>query len=125
MDVAQALHSQQPQPPPELSSPSTPPPELEVSPAISLKPSHLRSQPVNSTDRRKSSYEKYSAIALPPLKEEATPISSPAGTLSRSADLSLNQYPSLQIQPERPIDIHLRVSHNYISVSLLTEYSPC
>ncbi|KAI0633313.1 hypothetical protein C8Q77DRAFT_1057913 [Trametes polyzona] len=34
-------------------------------------------------ERRKSSYEKYSAFVLPPLKEEKTPVSSPAGTLAR------------------------------------------
>ncbi|KAH9945670.1 hypothetical protein B0H21DRAFT_860691 [Amylocystis lapponica] len=37
-----------------------------------------------SADKRKSSFEKYSAIALPPLQEEKTPVSSPAGTLARS-----------------------------------------
>ncbi|RDB25209.1 Gelsolin [Hypsizygus marmoreus] len=34
-------------------------------------------------EKRKSSYEKYSAIILPPLKEEVTPTPSPAATLSR------------------------------------------
>lgn len=34
-------------------------------------------------EKRKSSYEKYSAIILPSLKEEATPTPSPAGTLTR------------------------------------------
>lgn len=36
------------------------------------------------TEKRKSSYEKYSAIILPSLKEEATPAPSPAGTLTRA-----------------------------------------
>jgi hypothetical protein len=34
-------------------------------------------------EKRKSAYEKYSAITLPPLKEEATPTQTPAGTLTR------------------------------------------
>lgn len=34
-------------------------------------------------EKRKSAYEKYSAITLPPLKEEATPTQTPAGTLNR------------------------------------------
>lgn len=35
-------------------------------------------------EKRKSSYEKYSAIILPPLKEEATPAHTPVGTLTRT-----------------------------------------
>ena len=35
-------------------------------------------------EKRRSSYEKYSAIILPSLKEEATPAPSPAGTLARA-----------------------------------------
>ncbi|CAL1707916.1 unnamed protein product [Somion occarium] len=34
-------------------------------------------------EKRKSSYERYSAFVLPPLTEEKTPIHSPAGTLTR------------------------------------------
>ncbi|KAK0195469.1 hypothetical protein F5146DRAFT_1100956 [Armillaria mellea] len=43
----------------------------------------LTPQPISPAEKRRSSYERYSAIAMPPLKEEATPTSSPAGTLSR------------------------------------------
>ncbi|KAI0071645.1 hypothetical protein K474DRAFT_1668817 [Panus rudis PR-1116 ss-1] len=39
----------------------------------------------NQAEKRKSSYEKYSAFVLPPLAEEKTPVSSPHGTLSRTA----------------------------------------
>jgi hypothetical protein len=35
-------------------------------------------------ERRKSSYEKYAAIILPPLKEESTPTQTPVGTLTRT-----------------------------------------
>ena len=38
-----------------------------------------------SAEKRKSSYEKYSAFTLPPLVEEKTPASSPANTLPRRA----------------------------------------
>lgn len=38
-----------------------------------------------ATEKRKSSYERYSAIAMPPLAEERTPAVTPAHTFSRSA----------------------------------------
>ena len=38
-----------------------------------------------TAEKRKSSYEKYSAFALPPLLEEKTPVTSPANTLGRHA----------------------------------------
>ncbi|KAI0365644.1 hypothetical protein BV20DRAFT_953838 [Pilatotrama ljubarskyi] len=40
-------------------------------------------------ERRKSSYEKYSAFVLPPLAEEKTPAPSPAGTLARGTAASV------------------------------------
>nr|VWO97078.1 Mixed-linked glucanase [Ganoderma boninense] len=36
-------------------------------------------------EKRKSSYEKYSAFIMPPLAEERTPVASPAGTLKSEA----------------------------------------
>lgn len=46
-----------------------------------------------NAEKRKSSYnDKYAAVALPPLKEE-TPVSSPAGTLARSARPHEEQVP--------------------------------
>ena len=36
-------------------------------------------------EKRKSSYEKYSAFFMPPLAEERTPVASPAGTLKSEA----------------------------------------
>lgn len=44
------------------------------------------SSPVPSRERRKSSYERYTAMALPPLKEEQTPLPTPVHTLSKSAN---------------------------------------
>ena len=49
-----------------------------TSPTVSLP--KLRG-PSSQGEKRKSTYEKYSAIILPPLPEEATPTTSPAGTL--------------------------------------------
>lgn len=47
-------------------------------------------------EKRKSSYEKYSAIILPPLKEEATPTQTPLGTLTRIKE---NQHqPSINVE---------------------------
>lgn len=40
-------------------------------------------------ERRRSSYERYSAIMMPPLREEKTPVPTPAGTLSRSQELNV------------------------------------
>ena len=50
-------------------------------PESPLKPKATLSQ--MQAEKRKSSYERYSAMVLPPLKEEATPTPSPAGTLTR------------------------------------------
>lgn len=49
-------------------------------------------------EKRKSSYEKYSAIILPPLKEEATPTQTPVGTLTRT---NVNQRrPSIKVESQ-------------------------
>lgn len=42
-----------------------------------------------NAEMRKSSYERYSAIAMPTLEEERSPAPSPAGTLARSAALAV------------------------------------
>ena len=49
-------------------------------------------------EQRRSSYEKYSAFIMPPLKEETTPVQSPAGTLARGS-VKLNVKP-LDVMPE-------------------------
>lgn len=92
MDVAQVLQEQFS----SDSAPTTPkveePPVEEVPEAIprldvkslvsSWGTGNSLPSPV-SAEKRKSSYEKYSAFVLPPLVEEKTPVSSPANTLSR------------------------------------------
>ncbi|KAJ7594408.1 hypothetical protein C8J56DRAFT_926702 [Mycena floridula] len=88
MDVAQVLNDPSVLTPPETDEELAPPMPEPVQPPISPKPPVVRPQSVTSTiqsERRRSSYEKYSAIILPPLKEETTPLQSPAVTLSKSA----------------------------------------
>lgn len=79
MDVAQAFNESTSVTGSEIS---VPPAEIteQFSP---IGHPRLSPQPVSPAEKRRSSYERYSAIAMPPLKEEATPTSSPAGTLSR------------------------------------------
>lgn len=48
-------------------------------------------QPSPKLERRKSSLDKYSAYALPPLAEEKTPVSSPHGTLSRVVEVPISE----------------------------------
>lgn len=48
-------------------------------------------------EKRKSSYEKYSAFVLPPLAEEKTPIQSPEGTLSRVADVPVTEVEETEV----------------------------
>ncbi|KAG1752937.1 hypothetical protein EDB19DRAFT_1670672 [Suillus lakei] len=69
MDVAQALSEAQ------QDSALSPPPSIP--PLIS------------QAEKRKSSVEKYSSFMMPPLKEEKTPVSSPAGTLAKSSGEAL------------------------------------
>jgi len=55
-----------------------------IKPSIVTRPKAI-TPPIMQAEKRKSTYEKYSAIILPPLKEEATPVPSPAGSLLRGA----------------------------------------
>lgn len=67
MDVAQALS------------------EAQQGNDCALSPPAPRIPPLSSqAEKRKPSVEKYSSFTMPPLKEEKTPISSPAGTLTKS-----------------------------------------
>ncbi|KIY67156.1 hypothetical protein CYLTODRAFT_422772 [Cylindrobasidium torrendii FP15055 ss-10] len=90
MDVAQVFveHARKS---PEIESPtsveepvriqiSSPPAQLSSPVTASSVPSFARPQ----NDKRKSSYDRFSAVTLPPLQEEVTPTPSPAGTLSKN-----------------------------------------
>ncbi|CUA66742.1 Nascent polypeptide-associated complex subunit alpha, muscle-specific form [Rhizoctonia solani] len=52
-------------------------------------PPSPRSVPAAVRERRRSSYDRYSVVTMPPLKEEKTPTPTPAATLSRSQELSV------------------------------------
>ncbi|KAF9222681.1 hypothetical protein BS17DRAFT_755785 [Gyrodon lividus] len=68
MEVAQAFNAQQ-----DVTA-NRPPASLASGPTI---------------EKRKSSYERYSSITMPPLKEERTPEVSPANTMSRTVGENL------------------------------------
>jgi hypothetical protein len=55
--------------------------------AVSIPPARHTMPSAVQSERRKSNYERYSAVMLPPLLEENSPAPSPAATLSRSTDL--------------------------------------
>lgn len=65
-----------------------------VKPADAVSRTRHTTPPSVQAERRKSNYERYSAIMLPPLKEEATPAPSPATTLSRNTDAAGMGYPN-------------------------------
>lgn len=90
MDVAQALS------------------EVQQGNDYALSPPTSRIPPLSSqAEKRKSSIEKYSSFTMPPLKEEKTPVSSPAGTLAKSSGevlldsklVSESPYSSLGVKP--------------------------
>jgi hypothetical protein len=90
MDVAQALS------------------EVQQGNDSALSPPAPRIPPLSSqAEKRKSSVEKYSSFTMPSLKEEKTPVSSPAGTLAKSSGevlldsklVSESPYSSLGVKP--------------------------
>ncbi|EJD42707.1 hypothetical protein AURDEDRAFT_114944 [Auricularia subglabra TFB-10046 SS5] len=79
--------------PPLPTSPPPPAPELiEATPLVFSPPPEVqphtvpipRARPPAMAERRRSTYEKYSSIILPPLKEEVTPVNSPQASLSKA-----------------------------------------
>ena len=82
MEVAQALsESPREEGKQDLSSAS---PATGPEAVTSASRPRLSPLPQIQAEKRRSNYEKYSAITLPPLKEEATPTPSPVGTLKRA-----------------------------------------
>jgi hypothetical protein len=99
MDVAQILNENankvldQPAsktfPPAPVLHESSMEPAPETETELALATARPQNIVPSQTEKRKSSYEKYSSFMMPPLLEEKTPAASPAGTLSRSVgDLS-------------------------------------
>ncbi|KAL0956471.1 hypothetical protein HGRIS_002617 [Hohenbuehelia grisea] len=84
MDVHQAFSEQDQPPPPPSSAPESPPSPIALPSQPIPRPRNII-PPSMQAEKRKSSYERYSAIILPPLPEEATPTPTPHGTLSRNA----------------------------------------
>lgn len=81
--------------------------------------------PHGAADKRKSSYEKYSAFTLPPLVEEKTPVPSPAGTLTRNAiPPSINTVLEEEIPAPLPVsqDVAPRASEKYVKNAIVDAY---
>lgn len=80
--------------PPSPRTPGPPSPSLRAPGPPSPSPRSDRRSPgppsprADTAERRKSSFERYSAIVMPPLQEEKTPAPTPAGTISRSQELA-------------------------------------
>jgi hypothetical protein len=102
MDIAQAFHSQSPPMSPgwiehraELSGGEISQADIVITPpeAVPLSAVNYRNSAMTAAqaEKRKSNYEKYSAIMMPPLKEERTPAPTPSASLSRRTVLPLGQ----------------------------------
>jgi hypothetical protein len=100
MDVALALSNHQPPNPAPVAADSplaiaiVEEPSPTPAQSSTARPRNMTT-PAAQAERRKSSYEKYSAITLPPLKEEATPTPSPAGTLMRARGVADMESPNV------------------------------
>lgn len=101
MDVAQALNEAQ----------------LGNDDDSAMGPLSLRTMSLSpQTEKRKSSFEKYSSFMMPPLKEEKTPVSSPAGTLAKSSGNALLDSKLVSESPQR-VEV---TTHHVVSSSPLT-----
>lgn len=83
MEVAQALSEAAQQQEKEKEITTVPDPAVPASVLACRLPSTGLGSPTG--EKRKPSYERYSAITMPPLAEERTPVASPANTMSRGA----------------------------------------
>ncbi|KAG6333692.1 hypothetical protein ID866_5399 [Astraeus odoratus] len=109
MDVAQALNDAHQDP-----ALSRPPPSPNLGMVSGLGHG---SGTVPLMERRKSSYERYSAIAMPTLKEERTPLPTPAHTLSKATEKEIAQENNLKpsipatdvgtVSPKEPKVVHI------------------
>jgi hypothetical protein len=85
MDIAQALSDYNV----TLTNESVVAQEEIKSPVTESAPDlAVRIKAAPSLERRRSSYDRFSAVSvMPPLKEEATPHGTPVGTLARNPDI--------------------------------------
>jgi hypothetical protein len=95
MEVAQALHDQRHQQARQQDKDLADDGAMHSSKLIDIATLSIATRKnatsVSQAEKRKSSYEKYSAIILPPLQEEMTPAPSPAGTLSSTGQAHREQ----------------------------------
>lgn len=124
MDVAQSfndsLHHKDPAPESAPAPSSTLAPKSDIDPArpeppqASPKPSNLRSPSISAmqAEKRKSSYEKYSSIILPPLKEEATPNPTPTNTLSRTVGQEIAKQSDAWTDPDVQLGLESTLADN-------------
>jgi hypothetical protein len=103
MDVAQALSEAQQGNDP---TPGTPPRILPLS---------------SQTEKRKPSFEKYSSFVMPPLKEERTPVPSPAGTLAKSSGNVLLDSKLVNESPQSSLRVDAATHHAQLSSPLTPE----
>lgn len=128
MDVAWALHEHEkhvkrmsgdlsdatlPTEKPQVSSPKEAPKETEVEEGSALDvkamiaswgPRNDSSQSASQVEKRKSSYEKYSAFVLPPVTEEKTPLQSPAGTLHHVSQVTIPEVNEAEALPLNKVE---------------------
>lgn len=62
--------------------------------------------PSSQTEKRKPSVEKYSSFMMPPLKEEKTPVSTPAVTLAKSSGNTLLDSKLASESPKSSLGVH-------------------
>lgn len=66
--------------------------------AVNWGPNSATVQPSVQADKRKPSNDRYSAIVMPPLEEERTPVPSPAATLPRTRVVPMSTEVSLKAE---------------------------
>lgn len=100
MEVAQALSESPIEEGKAEQSNGLPAVTHETATSVSLPRSKNVPIPQTQVEKRRSNYEKYSAIILPPLKEEATPTPSPAGTLKTASVILLDDNVPFSVSEE-------------------------
>ncbi|KAG1816103.1 uncharacterized protein BJ212DRAFT_211869 [Suillus subaureus] len=104
MDVAQALS------------------EAQQGNDCALSPPASRVPPLNSqAEKKKSSVERYSTFTMPSLKEEKTPVSSPAGTLAKSSGEALLNSKLVSESPKGSLGVKPTIQRTASSSSLVLD----
>lgn len=87
-----------------------------------LSPPVPRIPPLSSqAEKRKPSVEKHSSFTMPPLKEEKTPVSSPAGTLTKSSEEALLNSKLLSESQESGLGVKPTIQRTASSSSLVLD----